>query len=284
MAMNVSGSTIDLKGVPTVEPVFKLEAVWIPEDERKTAEMNGYTVIDPSSVLVTHLAETLKQNSHIILEREDVQKLVDLVKEKNPTLVTELLPDLVNIGLIQRVLQNLLKEKVSIKNFTIILETIADFASATKNPDDLSEQARKRLGVYFVEEYEAESGKLKALTLEPQLEQLLVSRVKRTQFEVGLLMDPQLTEHLLQQLHGFIDELVDQGLDPVVLITTELRLAFKRFFEPTFPRLVALSYQEIPNETEIENAGVILAPDSMGGVDQHSNIPEPEEAGTESPN
>ncbi len=257
MAMNVSGSNIELKGVPTIEPVFKLDAVWIPEDERKNAEMNGYTVIDPASVMITHLSETLKDCAHLVLEREDVQTLIDMVKEKSPTLVNELLPDLVSVGLIQRVLQNLLKEKVSIKNFTVILETIADFAQITKSPDDLSEQVRKRLGVYFVQDFEAENGKLKALTLDPRLEQHLIARVKRSQFEVGLMMDPRLTEHLIGQLQPAMESLIEQGLDPVILTTSELRLAFRRFFEPSFPRLVVLAYQEIPNETQIQNVGVL---------------------------
>lgn len=275
MAMNVSGSTAELKGVPTVEPVFKLDAVWIPEEERKNAEMNGYTVIDPASVLITHLSETLKESANLILEREDVQTLVDMVQEKNPTLVSELLPDLVNVGLIQRVLQNLLKEKVSIKNFTVILETIADYAPVTKSPDDLSEQVRKRLGVYFVSEYEYEPGKLKALTLDPRLEQHLITRVKRTQFDIGLMMDPRLTEHMISELQPAVETLVEQGVDPVILTTSDLRLAFRRFFEPSFPRLVVMSYQEIPNETQIQNVGILSMLEGLGGS---QNLPQQPDA------
>ena len=123
-----------------------------------------------------------------------------MVKDKNPTLVSELLPDLVSVGVIQRTLQNLLREKVSIKNFTLILETIADVANLTKLPDDLAEQARKRLGMYFVKEFEAEPNKLLALTLESSLEQTLISRVKKSQFDIGLAMDPELTQNFLQEL------------------------------------------------------------------------------------
>ena len=263
MAMNVSGSQTKLKGVPTTEPVFKIDAVWIPEEERKNAEMNGFTVIDPSSVLITHLSETLKESAHLILEREDVQKLIEMAKEKNPTLVNELLPDMVNVGLIQRVLQNLLKEKISIKNFTVILETIADYAQATKNADDLAEQVRRRLGVYFVQDYEAEPGKIKSLTLDPRLEQTLLQRVKRNQFEVGLMMDPRVTEHIISELQPAVEEMVEQGIDPVVLTTADLRLPFKRFFEPSFSRLVVLAYQEIPNETQIQNVGVLSMPENL---------------------
>ena len=132
MAMNMGDGDISkLKGIPCIEPVFGIQATWIPEDDKRNAEVEGCTVVDPSSVLVTHLSDVLKKNSHLILEREGTQRLIDLIKDKNPTLVSELLPDLVNVGIIQRTLQNLLREKISIKNLTLILETIADIASLT---------------------------------------------------------------------------------------------------------------------------------------------------------
>ncbi len=270
MAMNVTNSKVSLKGTPTVEPVFGLDAVWITEEERKTAEINGYTVVDASSVLITHLSEILRDVAHIVLEREDVQTLIDMIKEKNPTLVGELLPDLVSVGLIQRVLQNLLREHISIKNLNIILETIADFASFTKNPDDLVEQVRKRLGIYFIQEFEVEPGNIRVLTVEPKLEQQLVARVKRSQYEVGLMMDPALTECLLRELKSRVNDMVEQGLQPVLVTTTELRLAFKRFFEPSFPRLAVLAYQELPNAVQVQNFGVITAP-----LEEMNLIPEP---------
>jgi len=185
LAMSMGGGDAGkLNGIPTIEPVFGIQAMWIPDDERRNAEIEGCTVVDPSSVLVTHLADVLKRIAYLILEREGTQRLLDLIKDKNPTLVSELLPDLVNVGIIQRTLQNLLRERIPIKNLTIVLETIADMASITKNPDDLSEQARKRLGMYFVKEYEVETDKLLAMTFEPRLEQTLISRVKRSQFDI----------------------------------------------------------------------------------------------------
>ena len=132
MAMNVSGSKVMLRGVPTREPVFNLEAIWITEDEKKAAELNGYTVVDPSSVLITHLSETLKSMAHLLLGRQDVQTLIDHIKESHPALVSELLPDLVNLGIIQRVLQNLLRENISILNLPLVLEGIGDFAQMSR--------------------------------------------------------------------------------------------------------------------------------------------------------
>lgn len=263
MAMNVAGSSVQLKGVPAVEPVFQLEAVWVPDDEKKNAEIHGFTVVDASSVLITHLSEVLRGNAADLLEREDAQKLIDLVKEKNPTLVGELLPDLVNVGLIQRVLQNLLRERVPVGNLSIILETIGDFAQFSKNPDDLAEQVRRRLGPYFVHDYETEPRILRAMTLEPRLEQALVSRVKRGQFEIGLLMDPQLTQHMLGELTPRLERMMEEGIPPLLICTSELRLAFKRFFDPSLPRLVVLAYQELPNELQIQSYAIIQAPQGM---------------------
>ena len=260
LAMNVANSTVPLNGEATVEPVFGLNATWITVDEKRNAEINGYTVIDPASVLITHLSEMLKRLAHLILGRQDVQVLVDHLKQSNPTLVSELIPDLVNIGIIQRVLQNLLKEGIPIKNLQIIMECIADYAQFSKNPDDLSEQVRKRLGVYFIADYESEPGIVKALTLDPRLEQLLVTKVQRNQYEVGLVIDPQTAQHLLSELSHRMTEMTMLGLTPIVITPAELRLAFKHFFEPSLTKLVVLSYQELPAQTEIQNFSIILMP------------------------
>jgi flagellar biosynthesis protein FlhA len=273
LAMDVTGNAqMALNGIETIEPVFGLKAQWISEEEKTNAEVAGYTVVDASSVMVTHLSDVLKENGHLILEREGTQQLIDMVREKNSTLISELLPDLVNVGLIQRVLQNLLREKISIKNLTLILETIADYASATKNPDDLSEQARRKLGMYFVPEYESEHNVIQALTIEPSLEQVLISRVQRTQFEIGLAMDPMLTQSLLQEMAPKINEMAENGLPPLIVTAAELRLAIRRFFEPTFPRLAVLAFHELPNQTEIRSYGTIQLPQDQlrrGGLNQN---------------
>lgn len=260
LAVNVSNSERELKGVATMEPVFGLKAFWIDDAERKHAELYGYTVVDGPSVLITHLSEVVKEKAYLMLEREDTQKIIDLLKDDNPTLISELLPDKVNVGVIQRVLQNLLQERVPIKNFTIILETISDYVEITKNPDDLSEQVRRRLGAFFIQEYEAEPGVIKALTLDPGLEQLLISRIKRSQLEVALMMDPESTQHLLEQMKPRLADIVDQGQEPLLITVAEVRLAFKRFFEPTFPRMTVLSYQEVPAKTQIQSLGTITIP------------------------
>jgi flagellar biosynthesis protein FlhA len=278
LAMNVMGSSASLSGTPTVEPVYGIEAVWILEGEKRKAEINGFTVVDAPSVLVTHLADVLKEISHLILDREGTQKLIDMVKDKHPTLISELLPDLASVGLIQRVLQNLLKEKIPVKNLPLTLETMADYASLTKNPDELAEQVRQKIGMYFIPEYESEKDTVQCLTLDPSLENTLISRVKRTQQDVGLMMDPAITESLLNDMTPKINRMIESALTPIVITTVELRLALRRFFEPSFPRLVVLSYQEMPNRMQIRPFDVInidpehLAPLTKDGAQTTSGI------------
>lgn len=260
LAMNVSGSTKEIPGEKTKEPVFGLDAIWVDENGKKTAEMNGYTVVDAVSVLCTHLTEVFRMHAYEIINRQSVQQQLDHLKETHPALMDELFPDLVSLGLVQNVLKNLLKEGVSIRNLSLILECIGDMAPHTKNPNDLSEYARRRLAPYILEAYEYAPGRLKAATLDPKLEEFLIGRIQRSQFEVGLSLDPQTAHDVLEQLTQLTREMMNEGLSPVFLTMSELRLPFKRFFESSLSRLAVISYQEIPPETNIENYGVVSSP------------------------
>jgi flagellar biosynthesis protein FlhA len=261
LAMNASNSKTILKGLPTVEPVFKLPATWIADAERKSAEINGYTVVDAASVLVTHLSETVKRNCHEILSRQDVQTLLDNLKQTHGTVVSELIPAQLNVGQVQRILQNLLAEGVSIRNLAGILEKVSDYASVTKNPDELSEHARRALGSQIIKPFQGDKGGLQAITLDPRLEQQMAQCLRQTSSEISLTLEPKLARHVMDSLSQRIQQLLTAGLPPVVMCAPQLRLGFRRFFETAFSELTVLSYAEIPPRVEIQNAGIVPCPE-----------------------
>jgi flagellar biosynthesis protein FlhA len=261
LAMNATNSRVTLKGIPTTEPVFQLPATWITEVERKTAEIAGYTVVDASSVLITHLTEVVKHQSHEILSRQDVQQLLDHLKTTHSTVVNELIPAQLNVGQVQRILQNLLAEGISIRNLASILEKVSDFAGVTKNPDELSEHARRGLGPQIVKPYQDDRGVLKAITLDPRLEQEIAKGVRQSQTEIALLLEPRLARHLVESLSKMIQGVLASGQAPVVLCGPHIRLAFRRFFEATFSDLTVLSYSEVPSRVDIQSAGTLVVPE-----------------------
>jgi len=257
LAMNATNSRTTLKGMPTVEPVFQLPATWITDVERKNAEVAGYTVVDAASVLVTHLSETVKRQGHEILSRQDVQLLLDNLKQTHPTVVNELIPAQLTVGQVQRVLQNLLAEGISIRNLASILEKISDHAGVTKNPDELSEHARRALGAQIVKPFQLENGALRAITLDPKLEQQIAQGVRQSPTEIALLLDPRLARHIVETLSKHVQQLLAAGHPPLVLCSPQIRLAFRRFFETTFGDLTVLSYAEVPARVEVKSAATV---------------------------
>ena len=257
LAMNATNSKTVLKGIPTVEPVFQLPATWVTEVERKTAEAAGYTVVDAASVLVTHLAETLRRHCHEILTRQDVQVLLDNLKKTHPALVNELVPTQLSMGQVQRMLQNLLAEGISIRNLVGILEKIGDSAVFTKNPDELSEYARRALGSQIAKPFQTDAGHLRAITMDPKLEHQLSQGVRLSSGETTLVVEPRLARHVMESLSKFIQQMLSTGQQPVILCAPQLRLAFRRFFESTFGDLAVLSYAEIPPRVQVQNQAVI---------------------------
>jgi flagellar biosynthesis protein FlhA len=257
LAMNATNSKTTLKGVPTVEPVFQLPATWVTTIERKSAEMAGYTVVDAPSVMVTHLSETVRRRCHEILTRQDVQVLLDHLKQTNPAVVNELIPAQLSIGQVQRILQNLLAEGISIRNLAGILEKVGDYAASTKSPDELSEFARRALGMQITKPFQTEGGALRAITIDPRLEQQLAQGVRQSASEVALIIEPRLARHVIETLSKFVQQMISAGQHPVILCPPQLRLALRRFFESTFSDLAVLSYAEIPARVQIQNAAVI---------------------------
>jgi flagellar biosynthesis protein FlhA len=261
LAMNASNSKNTLKGVPTIEPVFQLPATWVTDVERKAAEVAGYTVVDAASVLVTHLSETVRRHCHEILTRQDVQLLLDHLKQTNPAVVNELIPALLTVGQVQHVLQNLLAEGISIRNLAGILEKISDYAGQTKNPDELSEYARRALAPQITKPFQSDNGSLRAITMDPRLEQQLAQGLRQSPTEVALVVEPRLARHLMGMLTKLVQQMLASGQPPVVLCSPALRLAFRRFFETTFTDLAVLSYSEIPPRVQVQNAAIIPAMD-----------------------
>jgi flagellar biosynthesis protein FlhA len=257
LAMNATNSKAVLKGIPTVEPVFQLPATWVTEMERKNAEVAGFTVVDAPSVLITHLSETVRRHCHEILTRQDVQSLLDNLKQTQPAVVNELIPGQLNIGQVQRILQNLLAEGISIRNLAGILEKVGDFASVTKNPDELSEHARRALGAQLAKPFQMENGSVRAITIDPKLEAQLALGVRQSASEVALVIEPRMARHVIDSLSRVIQQMIAAGQQPVVLCAPQLRLAFRRFFENTFTDLAVLSYAEIPPRVQVQNAAVI---------------------------
>lgn len=257
LAMNATNSKTMLKGVPTIEPVFQLPATWITDVERKNAEASGYTVVDAPSVLVTHLSESIRRHCHEVLTRQDVQALLDNLKQTHPAVVNELIPTQLSVGQVQRILQNLLAEGISIRNLGGILEKIGDHAIHTKNPDELSEYARRALMPQIVKPYQTEQGALRAITMDPRLEQQLSQGVRQSPTEIALIIEPRLARHVIDTLSKVVQQMLSAGHPPVVLCAPQLRLAFRRFFENTFTDLAVLSYSEVPARMQVQTSAVI---------------------------
>jgi flagellar biosynthesis protein FlhA len=260
LAMNASNSKTVLKGIPTTEPVFQLPATWILDAERKNAELAGYTVVDAASVLVTHLSETVKRHCHEIFSRQDVQSLLDNLKQTHATVVNELVPAQLTVGQVQRILQNLLAEGISIRNLSSILEKVGDYAHLTKNPDELAEYARRGLGPQLIRPFQTDNGSLRAITLDPRLEQQIAQGLRQNQHEVNLIIEPNLARHIMDKLSRLIQQMVASGQQPLLLCAPQIRLGFKRFFDSAFGELAVLSYAEIPSRVDVQSAGIVELP------------------------
>jgi len=256
LALAADENATNLEGIPTRDPAFGLPAYWIPDKLKEKAETMGFTVVEPVAVLATHLKEILKQNAHLVLSREDVHELIETVKKESPTVVDELIPNLLNIGQIQKVLQNLLREQVPIRDMVTILETLADYAGTTKDPDILTEYVRNALSKIIYKNYLAEDGRMYGMMLDPQLENILVDNLNQNK-GAGLNLSPDILKALFQQIKAGTDKMTEDGFTPLILASPMIRSSFKRLIEMAFPQVAVLSYNEIPADVEIQTTGVI---------------------------
>jgi flagellar biosynthesis protein FlhA len=260
LAMNPGTATSPIEGIPTTEPAFNLPALWIPESARGDAEMAGYTVIDPTSVIATHLTEVIKSHAPELLGRQETSSLLDNVKQHYPVVIDELIPNLLTVGEIQRVLQNLLRERIPIRNLLLILEALADAARQSKDVDYLTERVRSALARHICAEY-AEDGVLSVITVDPKLETLLGEAVRRGE-DAYALLDPQTVAKIYTSLTTQIQNAQAAGLHPIVLCSPAIRLALKRLTERAAPSLVVLSYSEIAPGLRVESIGQVSTTDA----------------------
>ncbi|MEG6520921.1 flagellar biosynthesis protein FlhA [Desulfotomaculum sp. 1211_IL3151] len=257
LAMDPLGQDLQFNGTPTTEPTFNLPAWWVTGQDREFVELNGFTVVDCSTVLVTHLTEIIRQHAHELMGRQEVKELVDVVKEKQPAVVEELLPDILSLGEVQKVLQNLLKERVPIRDLVTILEALADGVRINKDLDYLTDAVRQSLSRTICQRYVGEQGKLSVVTLHPRLEQNIQEAIQQTQFGSYPVLEPQLVRKLLDQLNTVVEDVTMRGANPVLLCSPRVRLPFRRLIERYLPNLAVLSLNEIPANIEVEAIGTV---------------------------
>ncbi len=257
LAMSSGIAEDDIKGVDTVEPAFGLPAKWIPANLREQAELSGYTVVDPSSVIATHLTEVIKNHAHEILGRQDVQNLLDLIKKTHPAVVEELVPGLLSLGEVQKVMARLLRERVPVRDLVSILENLADNARATKDTDMLIEYVRQSLARSIVKQYVDASNTLYVITLDPTVEQLIRDSIQYTDHGSYVAVDPEKAQSLLKNLTTITEQASQTGHQPIVLCAPVVRIYFKKLTEKFLPNLVVLSYNELTDRINVQSLGVV---------------------------
>ncbi len=259
MAMNPGYVEEEITGIPTFEPSFHLPAIWITEGQRERAESFGYTVVDPPSIIATHLTEIIRQHLDELLTRQDVQNLINNIQEANQTLISELVPKLLNVGEIQKVLQNLLREGISIRDLVTIFETLADYAATTRDTDVLTEYVRQSLKRAISSKYFPANETTSVVTLDPKIEQEIMGTVKQTEQGVYLAMDPARTQNIMKSVQSEVGKLEELGKNPIIITSPIVRMYFKKLSKDYFHDLIVISYNEIESDVELQSVGMVTA-------------------------
>jgi flagellar biosynthesis protein FlhA len=257
LAMDPGTVQKKIRGIDTVEPAFGLPALWITESQKESAELSGYTVVELPAVLATHITEIIKRHAHELLTRQDVKNLVDNLKERNAAVVEELIPGILSSGETHKVLQNLLRERVSIRDLSLILETLADVAPKNKNPEILTEYVRNALAQQICATYRDEKNIIPVITLDPNLEAKLEGSMRETETGFRLTMSPQDATRILEKTGAQIEKSKSKNEVPIIITSPTIRSQLKRLVESTYRDLVVLSYNEIVSGTEIRSSGMI---------------------------
>jgi flagellar biosynthesis protein FlhA len=257
MAMNPGYVEEEITGIPTFEPSFHLPAIWITEGQRERAETLGYTVVDPPSIIATHLTEVIRGHIFELLSRQDVQSLVNNIQESHSTLISELVPKLLNIGEIQKVLQNLLREGISIRDLVTIFETLADYAPTTRDTDVLTEYARQSLKRAISNKYFPSNEMTSVVTLDPKVEQDIMGSVKQSEQGAYLTLDPAVTKEIIESVQTEVHKLEELGKNPIIITSPIVRMYFKRLTQDYFKDLIVISYNEIDSNVELQSVGMV---------------------------
>lgn len=257
MAMNPGIVEEEISGIPTFEPSFHLPAIWITEGQRERAETLGYTVVDPPSIIATHLTEIIRNHIDELLTRQDVQNLINNIKDNNTTLVDELIPKLLTIGEIQKVLQNLLREGISIRDLLTILETLADHAAMTRDTDVLTEYVRQSLKRAISGKYFVPNEITSVVTLDPVIEQDIMGSVKQTEQGSYISLDPDRSQKIIQATEAEAKKLEDMGKNPIIVTSPIVRMYYKRLTQDYLKDLIVISYNEIESNVELQSVGMV---------------------------
>jgi flagellar biosynthesis protein FlhA len=260
LAINASKNDIHLVGEETKDPSFGLPACWVGPEEREHAEQAGFTVVDLASVIATHLSEVLRSHADELMSRQDVQRLIDTVRANNQAVVEELVPHLLSIGEIQKVFQGLLRERISIRDLVTILEALADGARQSRDIDFLIETVRSALKGQITRMVTGEGHTVRAITLDPRMEQKILDSVSRTDRGVTLALDPRVGQQVLSALSREVEKVLTQGISPVVLCSPALRPFLRRLLEKALPTLTIISYGELLSRIEVTSVGIVSLP------------------------
>ncbi|MFK8795465.1 flagellar biosynthesis protein FlhA [Planococcus plakortidis] len=260
LAMSPGVDDENVYGIETVEPAFGMPALWVDEDMKEEAEMAGYAIVDPPSVVSTHLTEIIKRHAHELVGRQEVKSLIENIRDSSPAVVEELIPNLMSIGEVQKVLMKLLKEKVSIRNLLVVLETLADYAPQTKDVDLLTEYVRQALARQITRQYAPDNEALKVITAGASLEKKFADSVHRTEQGNYLSIDPESSQTIFQKITEQAGQLQQNGVQPILLTSPAIRIYMRQFVERFAPDLPVLSYNELEPEIEIQSVGVVNIP------------------------
>ena len=262
MAMDPGTARGEIHGIPTTEPTYGLPALWIKERDRETALAKGYTVVDLSAIIITHLSEIIKKYAHEILGRQEVQQLLDSLRESHPKVVEELIPNILTVGNVGKVLQNLLREQIPIRDLLTIMETLADWAPMVKDVEALTEYVRQALSRTITKMYQTGDGSIPLLTLDQRIENMISGSIQRSEEGSFLAMEPRLAQRIIENVVRYMGKFSEVRSQPIILCSVNIRSHLKRLIDRFLPNIVVLSYGDILNTVKIQSLGTVVMTDA----------------------